>query len=147
MRKFTLLSVFAAAVALLFLSGAFFPTEAEQYVCHKTKDGKIERFVDDPSKCKKDESFILWPASPVEPVISGKTCTFADVCICDSGSILRAGGAHCVTGTGTQSYLSDSYPYYGTDPDKPIGWVARCYEVGYGYTAPSSIYIFCDIQE
>jgi hypothetical protein len=91
MRKFTWLSVFAAGVALLFISGSFFPCLAVD-ACYKTKDGKDFHILAKPGdKCKKDETLIQLSGGGGGGIDTSKIyeafCSLEEICGCDNCGI------------------------------------------------------------
>ena len=134
MRKFTSLSVFAAGVALLFISGSFFPCLAVD-ACYKTRDGRDFHVLVKPGEqCKKDETRISLDGGAQPTFIIYEADANNLGCDPDAGDLyLSSGGAWCNTGV-----LDASYAWmYSSDPT-PMGWSATCDN----YSVPH-IVIYC----
>ena len=140
MRKFTWLSVLSVSVALLFISGSFHPCQAAD-ACYKTKTGHDFRILVKPGDdCKKDESRITLSGGGGAPNLKFHECWYATDCGCDTGEVLYIGGAACQL---TSQYLHASYGY-SSDPARPDGWSAICYDTDTGAAeSPAFIGIWC----
>ncbi len=134
MRKLSIVSVFTIGIALLFISGALYPSEAQViYACYK---GNNFRVVSGPGQCKPGEtsaSLLTANSFPFQlPNLYLKQCgkSYPDYelqCRCETGDILVTGGAGCDEG----DVLTESIPLLGyfseIDAYASVGWMAACH--------------------
>jgi hypothetical protein len=159
MRTFTWLSVLSVGVALLFISGSFYPCSALD-ACYKTKNGKDYRVLVNPSdQCKKDETLIslsggggidiskvyaancYWYESDYIGTTDGGTeltdvgCYSGQFCWCSclDNDLLLTGGAECSSGSIDNSHHNEGNLTY------PHGWTASCSND----TTPDFMWISC----
>lgn len=137
MRKRSIVSALTIGIALLFISGALYPSEAQvMYACYK---GNNFRVVSGPGHCKPGEtsvSLLTADSLPFQlPKLYLKQCgkSYPDYefdCRCEAGDILVTGGAACDQGD-VLTYSNPILGYFSEiDANASVGWIAMCHPPG-----------------